>query len=164
MGHALASFEMTGEQLKHPKVEFSLFWNTRWIKNLKQQDQTWDTLDKNGNFNATGYALALWGNFLSSKMVYTSATVGIRTFAGYDAEKKQLYVYTINKSGNEEKINLNVKGGSVDSIVQRWELAGKDPKDTDPVFRKIESASLSTDPLILVVPGMSISVIEYKLK
>jgi len=164
MGHALASFEMTGEQLKHPKVEFSLFWNTRWIKKLKQQDQTWDTLDKNGNFNATGYALALWGNFLSSKMVYTSATVRIRTFASYDAEKKQLYVYAINKSDNEEKINLNVKGGSVDSIVQRWELAGKDPKDTDPVFRKIESASLSADPLILVVPGVSISVIEYKLK
>ncbi len=32
MGHNLALFEMTGEQLIQPRVEFSCFWNTRWIR------------------------------------------------------------------------------------------------------------------------------------
>ncbi|UCE99106.1 MAG: hypothetical protein JSV82_07975 [Planctomycetota bacterium] len=164
MGHAIACFEMTGEMLKHPRVLCSQFWNTRWIENLEGKNQPWDALDKDGNFNPTGHALAIWGNFLAKKMVYTSSSiVRIRTFASYDAERKQLYVYIINKSEDEEEAVLHIEGGIVNKVVQRWELVGKDDSDTAPAWRKKESTSAS-DPLILVVPGVSISVIEYKLK
>lgn len=164
MGHAIACFEMTGEQLKHPRVLCSQFWNTRWIENLEDKNQPWDALDKDGNFNPTGYALAIWGNFLAKKMVYTSSPiVRIQTFASCDAEKKQLYIYLTNKSENQEQAVLHIEGGIVDKVVQRWELVGKDDADTEPVWRENKSTSAS-DPLSLIVPGMSITVIEYKLK
>ena len=162
-GHAIACFEMTGEQLKHPQVLCSQFWNTRWIENLEDKNQPWDALDKDGNFNPTGYALAIWGNFLAKKMVYTSSSiVRIGTFASYDAEKKQLYIYITNKSENQEQAVLHIEGGIVDKIVQRWELVGKDNTDTGPLWQENKSTSAS-DPLSLIVPGTSITVIEYKL-
>ncbi len=163
MGHALVNFEMAGQQLNHPKVESLLLWNTRWIWTLENENQIWDALDKEGNFNPTGYTVAIWGNFLASRMVYTTSTIRIRTFASYDPAKKQLYVYIINKSENREAVILDVQGASIHSVVQRWQLVGKDASDTDPVWQKNESVSAS-DSLSLTVPGTSITVTEYKLK
>jgi alpha-L-arabinofuranosidase len=163
MGHAMANFDIAGQQLNHPKVQCSLLWNTRWIWTLDNENQIWDAMDKQGNFNATGHTIAIWGNFLSSKMVYTTSTIRIRTFASYDAAKKQLYLYIINKSEGKEALVLDIEGASVDSVAQRWELVGKDDSDTDPLWQKNESTSAS-EALSLSVPGTSITVIEYKLK
>jgi len=162
MGHNLALFEMTGEQLIQPRVEFSCFWNTRWIRNKEREDSIFDALDKDGNFNANGYGLAIWGNFLAPQMVRTSSTVRVRTFASYDLAAKQLYVYIINKSEAKEAVSLDVKGYAVDSIVQRWEQVGKGPDDTEPVWRKGEI--VLANPLELTVPGVSITVVELRLK
>lgn len=163
MGHNLASFEMTGEQLKIPRLEFSCFWNTRWIHNTEKEDSIFDALDKDGNFNANGYGLAIWGNFLAPKMVKTSSTVRIRTFASYDRKKRKLFVYIINKSESQEALRLELKGYAVESIEQRWELVGKGPSDTEPVWQRNESF-LNGSPLELTVPGTSITVIEFELK
>lgn len=164
MGHAIACFEMTGEMLKHPRVLCSQFWNTRWLENLQDKNLAFDALDKNGDFNPTGYALAIWGNFLAKEMVYASSpVVRIQTFASYDAGKKQLYVYIVNKSENQQQAVLQIEGSIIDSVVQRWELAGKDDSDINPVWRENESTSPS-DPLTLNVCGTSITVIEYRLK
>ncbi len=162
-GHALCNFEMAGQQMTHPKVEFSCFWNTRWIHNLTKEHQVFDALNKEGNFNPTGYAIAIWGNFAASKMVYSSSSVRVRTFASVNSDRKQLYIYIINKSENEESIALDIAGASVDSLVQRWELVGKNDKDTEPVWRENKSAS-KDDLHCIVVPGISITVIEYRIK
>jgi len=34
LGHALVTFDMIGQQLSKPKVEFTQLWNTRWINNV----------------------------------------------------------------------------------------------------------------------------------
>jgi len=163
MGHNLALFEMTGEQLKLPRLEFSCFWNTRWIHNKERGDSIFDALDKDGYFNANGYGLAIWGNFLEKKMVKTTSTLHIRTFATFDPENKNLFVYIINKSEGRKPLSLNLKGYDVDSIVQRWHLVGKGPEDTQPVWQEIETP-LKSRPLKLTVMGTSITVIEFKLK
>jgi alpha-N-arabinofuranosidase len=164
MGHAIACFEMTGEMLKHPRVLCSQFWNTRWLENLEDKNYAFDALDKNGGFNPTGHALAIWGNFLAKEMVYTSSpVVMIQTFASYDAEKKQLYAYIVNKSENHQQVALHIEGGVIDSAVQRWELVGKGASDTEPLWQKNDSTS-AADPLSVTVPGTSITIIEYRLK
>jgi alpha-L-arabinofuranosidase len=163
MGHNLASFEMTGEQLKLPKLEFSCFWNTRWIHNKEREDSIFDALDRDGNFNANGYGLAIWGNFLAPKMVRTSSTVRVRSFGSYDPEKKQLFVYIVNKSKGQEAVSLNLSGYAVDSVVRRWEQVGEGPEDTEPVWRENRSG-LDASSLEFVVPGTSITIIEYKLR
>ncbi|UCF42247.1 MAG: hypothetical protein JSV99_06435 [Planctomycetota bacterium] len=163
MGHNLALFEMAGRQLELPKLEFSCFWNTRWIHNREREDSIFDALDKDGNFNANGYGLAIWGNFLAVKMVRTSSTVRIRSFASYDPDTKQLFVYIVNKSGGEEAVRLDLRGYSVDSVLQRWEQIGEGPEDTEPVWRENRSG-LDTGSLEFSVAGTSITVIEFRLR
>lgn len=163
MGHNLVNFEITGLQLLEPKILFSLFWNTRWIDNADKDNEIYDALDKEGQFNANGYGLAIWGNFLATKMVYTSSTVRIRTFASYDPEKQQLFIYILNKSDSEEAISLSIPGKEIEEVKQRWDLVGKNADDTDPVWRPVPF-KISDDAIQLAVPGISITVVEYQLR
>jgi hypothetical protein len=93
MGHTLCNFEMTGDQLLTPEIAFSCFWNTRWIENDSLDNSVYDALDRNGNFNAIGYGLMIWGNYLGEKMVKTTNTLHIRSFASYSPTENNLYVY-----------------------------------------------------------------------
>jgi hypothetical protein len=163
MAHALALFDMTGELLKLPEVGFSLFWNTRWIDNGEKEDSIDDALDKNGGFNAAGQVLAIWGNFLAPQMVKTTSSVRVRSFASYDARTRRLYVYLVNKSEEAEAIGLDLGRSTLASIVERWELVGRGPSDTEPVWRRTEHLPSRAGPLEFLLPGTSITVIELEL-
>ena len=161
MGHALYNFEMTGKQLLVPEVDFSIFWNTRWINNDSVENSVFDALDRNGNFNATGYSLMIWGNFLGEKMVASSSDLHLRTFASYVPEKKKLFVYIMNMLENPLSISLNIDGYSIKSLEQAWELFGKNADDVDPEWQEV---MLTKDLSELEVKGTSITVIEYRLR
>jgi alpha-L-arabinofuranosidase len=161
MGHALCNFEMTGELLKIPEIEFSCFWNTRWIDNDLDQHSVYDALDKHGNFNANGYGMMIWGNFLGDKMISTTSTLHIRTFASLVPDEKLLYVYIINKSESTERINIDPGRYKVKSILAAHQLVGQGPDDLEPVWQEYSGM---TDPLNFDVKGTSITVIKYLLK
>jgi alpha-L-arabinofuranosidase len=164
MAHALALFDMTGELLKLPEVAFSLFWNTRWIDNDEKEDSIDDALDRNGGFNAAGQVLAIWGNFLAPQMVRTTSSVRVRSFASHDPRTGLLYVYLVNKSEEAETTRLDLGRSTLASIVERWELLGRGPSDTEPVWRRSESLPSRAGPLELVLPGTSISLIQLELE
>jgi alpha-N-arabinofuranosidase len=164
MAHALALFDMTGELLKLPEVAFSLFWNTRWIDNDEEEDSINDALDRNGGFNAAGQVLAIWGNFLAPQMVRTTSSVRVRSFASHDPRTGLLYVYLVNKSEEAEATRLDLGRSTLASIVERWELLGRGPSDTEPVWRRSESLPSRAAPLELVLPGTSITVIQLELE
>ena len=67
LGHALVSFEILGEHLKNPLIECTNFWNTRWVNNATSNNHIYDALNKNGDLNANGRAIAIWGNYLLKK-------------------------------------------------------------------------------------------------
>jgi hypothetical protein len=161
MGHALFNFELAGKQLLVPEIEFSQFWNTRWIDNDSIENSVYDALDKDGNFNANGYALMIWGNFLGDKMVMTTSTMHIRSFASFIPEEKILYVYIMNMMGNPEYVTLDIEQNKVSSVIQAWELVGKGADDCNPVWQAHPGI---TDPLDFEVKGTSITVIKYQLK
>ncbi|MCX6255760.1 MAG: hypothetical protein NTV31_14985 [Bacteroidia bacterium] len=161
MGYNLANFEMTGDQLLEPRIEFSCFWNTRWIDNDSDENSVFDALDKNGNFNANGLGLMIWGNFLGDNMVKTTSDLHIRTFASFEPDGKKLYLYLINKSGQPIEIKPDIKGYKIKSISQVWELVGTGTDDTKPIWRQVtEQGKKDPQPLL----GTSIRVIEYLLK
>jgi len=161
MGHTLANFEMTGDQLLRPEIEFSCFWNTRWIDNDSIESQAWDALDKNGNFNAIGYSLMIWGNFLGDKMIKTSSSLHTRSFASIKSSENKLFVYLLNKDEQSKNIQLNIQNKKVKSVVQVWELVGKNVDDLHPVWQKIETGNKSNN---IQLKGTSITVIEYQLE
>jgi len=161
MGHTLCNFEMTGEQLLAPQIEFSCYWNTRWIENDTLENSVYDALDKNGNFNAIGYGLMIWGKYLGNVMLKTTSTLYIRTFASYIADESKLYVYIINKLEESEEVHLDLDKHKVKTIIQAWELVSEGPDDCDPVWQEITAID---DLLSLKVKGTSITVIEYQLE
>ncbi len=161
MGHALCNFEMTGRQLQVPEIEFSQFWNTRWINNDSLENSVFDALDKHGNFNANGQSMMIWGNFMGDKMVKSTSSVHLRSFASYVPAEKRLYVYLMNMLEEPQSISLNLEGYDAESIIQAWELTGDGPDDVDPLWQKYTGWS---GPVNIRVSGTSITVLEYRLK
>lgn len=160
MGMNLANFEMTGLQLLEPKMLFSCFWNTRWITNDSVKHSAYDALDREGNFNANGMGLMIWGNYLGKKMVRTTSTVTVRTFASYSPAEEKLYVYILNKSPDPQSIFLRIDHpGEVDLLLAR-ELFGNGPNDVDPVWQECEEWKNPTE---ITAKGTSITVLEYQL-
>jgi len=51
----------------------------------------------------------------------------------------------------------------IETPVQRWELVGKGPDDTELLWHQIEIEG-DIDPLILTVPQTSITVVEYRIE
>ena len=161
MGMNLANFEMTGLQLLEPKMLFSCFWNTRWINNDSVKYSAYDALDRDGNFNANGMGLMIWGNYLGDWMVRTTSTLHQRTFASYSPDKGRLYLYIINKSPDSQSIDLNINDTRTPELVLAKELFGEGPDDVEPVWQDCEKGG---DPAKIVVKGTSITLIEYLLK
>jgi len=163
MGHTICNFEITGEQLKVPEIEFSCFWNTRWIDNDSIENSVFDALDKNGNFNANGFGLMIWGNWLGKKMVATTSTVHIRSFASFSPDEDLLYVYLLNKDEKPSRIKLKIDCCLVEMVEKTGQLTSKGPDDTDPVWN--DNLILKKDDLPnLELPGTSISVIRLRIK
>jgi alpha-N-arabinofuranosidase len=160
MGMNLANFEMTGRQLLESRMLFSCFWNTRWIHNDSVRYSAFDALDREGNFNANGMGLMIWGNYLGHWMVKTTSTLHQRTFASYTPEEDRLYVYVINTSPDSELIALDIQTTGKPELVMAKELAGKGPDDVQPVWQDCEPWE---HPLIARVKGTSITLIEYRL-
>lgn len=160
MGHAIVNFDMTGQLLMEPQIEYSCFWNTRWIDNESKPLTDHDAIDKDGNLNPTGHSLKIWGNFLGKQMVKTAAPDSIVLYSSVDKGKGTLFAYIINKKGGEANIKLDIKDYTLQPPVQSWEYYGKTPEDLYPVWEK----KVIADNKNISLKGYSITVLEYKLE
>lgn len=156
----LINFEITGYQLLEPRIDFSCFWNTRWIDDKGGRENGYDALDKNGNFNANGYGLMIWENFIGDKMVRTSSTDSIKSFASYTSSENKLFVYLLNKTSKAAEIEIILKDYSIKRINQIWELKGQNLDDQNPSWSKLENTRENG---VQILPAATIRVIEYNL-
>jgi hypothetical protein len=159
MGHALCNFEMTGKQLEEPEVDFSCFWNTRWIYNDSIDNSVYDALDTDGYFNANGYSLMIWGSYLGEKMVKTDGSVHIRSFASSIPGEHKLFIYLLNTDEDIQIAEISIPGKNVQSIRKLGELLSDGPDDTDPYWNDTsEKAPEKSEKMVLT--GTSITVLE----
>jgi alpha-N-arabinofuranosidase len=161
MGHAIVTFDMAGQLLVQQQIEFSCFWNTRWIDNESKPGADHDALDKDGNFNPTGHALKIWGNFLGKQMVKAEATAPVISYSSYNPGENKLFVYLINKSEIPQQVNISIAGYTEKSITQSWEYVGTSSDDINPVWKKRKKSSFAK---IQILEGSSITVFEVKVK
>jgi len=161
MGMNLTNFEMTGEQLLEPSLLFSCFWNTRWINNDSIENSAYDALDKDGNFNANGMGLMIWGNYLHDKIIRTTSILHLRSYASFDPEQRKVFVYLINKLDESRHVRLHFEDYESAGILQSWELVAEGPDDCDPVWREFTGFRNTSE---LNLEGTSITVLEYQLE
>jgi alpha-N-arabinofuranosidase len=157
IGHAIVVFDMAGQLIMQPKVEYSCFWNTRWIENGSGESKDHDALDKDGNINPTGMALMIWGNYIGKKMVKISSPSPVISYACTDENK--LLLFFINKSENIQNINISLEDYKVKTVSQSWEYYGLNADDPHPIWAKKNVQNKNS----LTLKPFSISVIEFKI-
>lgn len=159
MGHAIVNFDMTGQLLMQPQIEFSCFWNTRWLNNENQPQTDHDAIDPNGNINPTGYSLLIWNRFIGDKMIKSESKGYIISYASYSPKKNQLFVYLINKGDKPENVHIAISDIKEAKVVQCWEYFGKDDKDIAPVWQQKKELPEKN----ITLKKFSITVVEYNL-
>lgn len=157
----LVNFEITGMQLEEPKIAFSCFWNTRWIDDRNGKENGYDALDINGNLNANGQGLMIWGKYHGDKMVIADVNDNkIAAFASSKSDENRLFIYLINKGNEETEVKVEIDGYKLKHVRQICELRGNDQEDQKPVLNQ-------TPQKITVkynkVPAATIQVLEYTI-
>ncbi len=120
-----------------------------------------DALDKVGNPNATGRALAILGQFLGDEMVAVSGeTPGIRAFATR-SDAGGLAVFLVNKDTGSRTVDLEVTGGTVAASAARWEFSGSGPDDTEPTWAGAAPFDFADGIGPVTLPPVSITVLDF---
>lgn len=160
LGHALVLFEILGQHLLHPKVDMAEVWNTRWTSPAEKQ--LWNTLNEKNELNATGLALAVWGQNLEAEMVSITNTDLLRTFASYSAASKELKVFIINKDKQPHVVNLELQNYPSSWTVAVSVLRGNGPEDPNPVYGLVRQFSGEGNRLNLDLEPVSVSVLSFE--
>lgn len=161
LGHALAAFEILGQHLNHSRVEAALMWNTRWIDNVTKPNHIYDALKKTGHQNANGMAFAIWGNSLLSKMVSTTSTTKVRTYASYDPLTRKLNVYLVNKETTAQTANLSLANYVQGASIVKKVMKGAGPTDVNPTWTTAGTQTLAGSSLSLSLPAVSITMLSF---
>jgi len=161
IGHAIVTFDMAGQLLLQPQIEFSCFWNTRWIENESKPGTDHDALDKDGNINPTGQSLLIWNKFPGNQMIKAEGTGGVIAYSGFSPDEGRLFVYLINKTEKPETVRIDIENSGSVSVIEAWEYFGLTPDDTHPVWQ-VKEANKRPDKVDL--KGLSITVLEMNIR
>ena len=168
-GHALVVFDMVGRHLTNG-VAFTQLWNTRWSgADTAPVPRLIDTFDSNNNLHATGSALAIWGQFLKERMVLSTSTAMVRTYASYSPGNRTVTAFLINKDTQSRDVTVRIENLSASVVVNKWVFKGTGPDDVRPTFGGSELMptaanliSTSLDPVSVTVlditPGAAVAV------
>jgi alpha-L-arabinofuranosidase len=167
LGHALVNFQMFGDQIKIPKVDDAYLWNTRWVTNVSKPQDIYDALEANGNLNATGKALAMWGNNLLDKFVFSSNSGFINSFASADSSGNNLNIFLINKDYMSHSVTINIANYEAITkpglTVMHTKLSGSSATDKFPVISyPVGAVNISGTSVTTTLDPLSINVIKLK--
>lgn len=167
LGHALVNFQIFGDQIKHNKVIDAYHWNTRWVNNASTPQHLNDAIDASGNLNATGKALAMWGRNLLDKLVYSTNSGYINSFASIDSSGNDLNVFLINKDYSSHSVTVNI--ANYPSITHSnlnltlSEFSGASITDKFPLITApVSNALVSNSSINIELSPLSITVIKMK--
>lgn len=157
MGHAIATFDMTGQLFNQPQIEFSCFWNTRWIENIDAaMPHDHDALAPDGTLYPTGMALKMFNMYRLPKVVACTSAGAVKSFATVDKEKNIGTLLTLNKGLADVDIILTVAGGKP-RVYRHYEYYGTSPNDMKPCWGDVD---LSENSKVCLRP-YSINVITF---
>jgi alpha-L-arabinofuranosidase len=163
IGHAVVLFDSLGQELCDPRIEFSQVWTTRWVTGDSQTSPSlWDALDKYNNLQATGRAMAIWGQFLLDEMVATSGTDMVEAYASHSHDS--LNVFLINKDTSARTTNVSIAGFGAQTAVDRWTFEGSGAYDLFPVFRHADPIATDGTHLSLTLDPVSITVLQLHVQ
>lgn len=157
MGHAIVSFDMTGQLKQIPNIEFSCYWNTRWIDNDRENSDH-DLLTPDGKLTPTGVAVKMWNVAPSARMIKCINQDSPAVIAYASIDKSKLYLHIINKAEKEIPFKTILHGDKHLKPIKHTEYFSLSPSDTKPVYRYADNPKKS-----ITLQGYSINVVEYDI-
>lgn len=165
LGHALVNFQMFGDLISKPQVAAACLWNTRWVDNATVQQSLYDAFDREGNENATGKIVKLWGdNLLASMIKVSGGSTAIKNFASYDSAGKKLNILLSNKDLTSKSVKIDLKNylGEFNGAV--WRFAGTSVNDKFPSYTIVDTVAGAADLSSVLLPATSVTVIQLHQK
>ena len=179
LGHSLLLFNMIGQYLTEPALDYALMWNTRWVSNYEKPIAVHDALTPDNSLTPTGMALAIWARFLGVEMLKTVDNRQLKVFAvrtpGVDKADGRSATDRMRAALAPMAINVLIvnKGFSPHALVvelkncdrvrgEKWQYAGKGPEDPGPALVRTGPVALSAGQLSLNLPPVSLTVLEFK--
>lgn len=163
VGHALVNFQMFGDMVIKPKLEAACMWTTRWVHNALSPQSLYDAIDAEGNTNANGLAMNVWGDNLLTSMV--SAATGddfVRTYASYDEAGNKLNVFLLNKDNRARQAEIVLHNFLNDFKGSVWRFNGASVDDKFPEYEKVDSIYEPGDISALSLPANSVTVLKLQ--
>ena len=159
-GHALVLFDMFGQHLT-AGVEFTQLWNTRWSGwDTAPMPRVIDTFDGENNLQATGSALAIWGQFLKEKMVASSKTRMVRSYASYSPTSRSVTVFLINKDTLPRDVTVRIDNLSTSAAVNRWVFKGSGADDLRPLLSREGPLPAAANLISTTLDPVSVTVLD----
>jgi len=161
MGHALANFQMLGDALLQPKLFASCLWNTRWITNLEKPDILYDAINANGEANAIGKGLAIFGNNLLNNMVVaTSENQLISPYVTCNIATAKMNIFLVNKDKVPQPVSVSILNYS-NTNGEVWVLKGTGDTDTNPLWTKLSDITVTNNAVSLNLDAVSITMLKF---
>jgi alpha-L-arabinofuranosidase len=161
MGHALVLFDLFGAHLANPKVAFTQLWNTRWSGNdTVTTPALWDALDKDNELQATGRALAIWGQFLKEDLVSSSSTAMVRSYTTHSRASRKTSVFLINKDTVARPTTVTVNGSSSGISIETWSFQGNGAGDLYPTWAHQGQRRQAENLIAVTLAPVSVTVLD----
>ncbi len=159
----LHNFELLGNNILFNRVDYYHFWVTRWF-NRNPYSVATSAFDPSYKLMPMGYPLKVWGNFLKKKMVSSSKSGKIRSWASYDPDDKSLNVFLLNKDEVSQDVSITLDNYTGSTQNERWVLKGSTPESTDVTWEKSGSVSVSGSKIKTTLEPLSVTVIALQGK
>lgn len=163
LGHAIASFECFGQTIKHQKLEFACFWNTRWNDNaiLPYTNDLFDAINPSSNLNPNGKAIKIWGDFMLPKLLVSNSSNPVKTFTTYDPATNKLNVMLINKETSVQTVNVTLGTFPTGSAMTKWELKGTGEADNNPIYAQNGLPTIVGSNVYADLAPVSITILSF---
>jgi alpha-N-arabinofuranosidase len=167
LGHALVTFDTLGRLLQQERVLAAMVWTTRWMRDAEARRSQWYALGPNNALLPTGQAVALWGQFLRSKLIAVNGGNDlVSAYASRSADGAALVVWIINRGYNwAGNISLAIKSPVRYRKAVIYRLFGTGPDDTHPRWKRLRVTQISGNAIQrFSCPGVSVTVILLRPK
>ncbi|WP_447599253.1 hypothetical protein [Nitrospira sp. Nam80] len=160
LGHALVAFDLFGQLLSIPEIDFIHLWTTRWIDE-RFPPSVYDALTSANELLPVGRALAIWGQYSGGQLVAAASHDPVRAYASYMQEGEELTIFLLNKESSHQAASISTTRPVTSKSLERWVFRGAGPTDTAPIWEQLPDVEIA-DPTRIDLHPFSITVLSER--
>lgn len=119
-------------------------------------------LSSSNDLFASGRVLAIWGEYLQSKVLSTASTTDVLVHGSLNPATNRMTVFLINKQTTAKDAVLDLKNYTSPAFAKRKILKGTFPGDYEPTWEPAADCPITGNKVSLNLPALSITVLDLE--